>query len=247
MSLTPRVVIPSKHRADSIGTHALRLFPDATVCIDEREQADYAGVTPNLLLHPPLPTLASIRNWILDNVPDEIVVQVDDDVVRVFSMVGYRLRSYAKPDEIGRIIENAALIAHGIGARLFGFSQSGDVKAFKPQDPIRFNSWIGSVVGVVGRDIRWDSGLTLRGDIDASLKSLLKHRIIYQDTRFYFETGRRFLNKGGNAVNRSEERERKELEYLKRTWGGYIRFGVRHGLKAKAKTTQTRVQRRQSM
>lgn len=242
-----KIVIPSKSRADSIGSHALALFPEAIVCVDENEADAYKPVTANLLVHPPLPTLASIRNWILDNVDDEIVVQVDDDLRRVFSMVGYRLRAYKKPDEAMQIVENAAEIAKTIGSRLFGFGQSADVKAFKPQDPIRFNGWIGSLVGVVGRDVRWDSALTLRGDIDASLKTLLKHRIIYQDTRFYFETGKRFLNKGGNAVHRSAERERKELAYLKGVWGRYVYFGVRSGLKAKAKTTLSRVPRRQAM
>lgn len=47
-----KIVIPSKGRAAIIGGKALRLFPDAIVCVGDDEVDAYAKVSQNLLVHP---------------------------------------------------------------------------------------------------------------------------------------------------------------------------------------------------
>lgn len=47
-----KIIIPTKGRSDVIGDKALRLFPDATLCVGDDEQADYAKVSDRLLVHP---------------------------------------------------------------------------------------------------------------------------------------------------------------------------------------------------
>ena len=70
-----------------------------------------------------------------------------------------------------RVVENAATIARGIGTAFFGFNQaSGDVRKFRPYKPFLLNSWAGGVVGIVGREIRYDTSLLLRADIDFALQ-----------------------------------------------------------------------------
>ena len=248
--MTLRVVIPSRSRADMLAECSLKIFPQATVCVEESEAEAYSRLTSNLLLHPPLPSLAAIRNWILDNVPDRVVLQADDDIERVISYVGVRSKSYTDPSEIMQIVENCAEVAQGFGCYLFGFNQTFDPKTFRPQDPFRLNGWVGSVVGFLGRSpsVRADPKLKLRGDIELSMRSLLKQRVIFVDSRFHFVVGGRFTNRGGNASNRSEIRERAELSALTKRWGRFISFGVRSGFGAKrikAKTTVLHVKRRQ--
>ena len=47
-----RSFIPSRNRSGIIGDKALRLFPDATLCVGDDEVDAYAKVSGNLLVHP---------------------------------------------------------------------------------------------------------------------------------------------------------------------------------------------------
>lgn len=242
-----KVVIPSRKRAKTIAQHSLRLFPDAVVCVEESEMADYAPVCQNLLPHPPLASLARIRNWIIENVEDEMFVMADDDVVSLWAMVGKNGNRLREVGAINQVIENAAEAARGLGARLFGFSQSGDVKAFKPQDPISVSAWVGTVFGVIGKDLKYDPAFSLHDDMDFSLQHLLKNRVVFRDNRFYFESYNRLRSVGGNTAFRSAERELLERRLLIQKWGKCVRFGKRVGIRGGgvATTTAVNVRRRQ--
>lgn len=222
-----RVVIPSKQRRTLLERSALTLFPDATVTVAESELADYAGVVPadRLIPHPDdITGIAPIRQWVLDArelFPEEALVFADDDTYGLVSMVGVNPTPLTHPGDIRQVLENAAWCAAGVGAPLFGFNQSWNVKDFVPLMPLALNRWFGGVIGFVGRQVRYDTALRLRADIDLCLQALLTHRITYQDGRFAF-MHRRFGVAGGNAVNRSAERNAQELAYLKRKWGKYL-------------------------
>ena len=248
-----RYVIMSRARADILPACSLSLFPDADVCVDEREADAYRPITrpEKLMLHPPLAGQCAIRNWILDTLKERIVVILDDDLEYVVSYVGIRTRRSKEPDDIRQIVENAATCAEAFRSYLFGFNQTFDPKTFAPQDPIRLNRWLGTVMGFIGRDtrVRWDDSLKLRGGIEISLRALLFNRIIYTGARFHFVSTGRFKKRGGASADRSAERERQELDTLKRRWGKFITFGQRGGFGAKiikAKTTVLHVPRRQA-
>ncbi len=240
------IIIPSKGRQGTIGQRSLALFPDAIVTVDEREVEAYAPVVPpgQLLPHPPLPGISAIRNWILDTIPDEAFVMVDDDIKSVYSKVGRVIKHYRRPDDVRQIVENAYECARGIGAHLFGFTQDGNVLGFKPQDPLTFVGWIGTVIGIVGRGLRYDERLAIGSeDIDLSLRHLLEHRIVFIDERFHFYSVNRLRATGGNASNRSLEREQRESQRLIDTWGQYVRVGFKEsGTRSKS----VRVPRRQA-
>ncbi len=214
------------------------------MCVAESEADDYKNLPAELLLHPdPVAGIGPLRQWILDNVPDETVVMVDDDVYVLRTTAGHLTRSHIirNPLSIQQILDNTAEMAKGLGTAVFGFDQSGgDVRKFHPHDPIRLNSWTGGVIGIIGRDLRYDTTLKLRADIDYCLKALLKHRVVCIDTRFAF-VHKRFKNRGGNDHMRSAERNQLEIERLKDRWGHWL--GVEE-----AKTTvklKVRVKRRQ--
>ena len=218
-----KIVIPSRGRAGLIARKALRLFPDAVVCIGSDEVDAYAALTDNLLLHPPEVTgIGPLRQWVLDNVEDPTVVMVDDDVKYVVSQVGFRSRRLDDADAARAIVERLAVLAQEAGARVFGFYQGGGPLNYSNCRPFSFNHWVGGVVGVVGRELRYDTSLILRADIDFCLQSLLRDRIIMLDCRYSF-IHTRFAGTGGNAANRSSQRHAEEIAYLRRKWGPYLK------------------------
>ena len=59
-----KIIIPTRGRADVIGDKALRLFPDATLCIGEDETDAYAAVSGRLLVHPSnVLGIGPLRQW----------------------------------------------------------------------------------------------------------------------------------------------------------------------------------------
>lgn len=238
------IVIPSKSRHFLLEQKTLKLFPQALVCVDEEERDNYLKVVPasQLLLHPTLTGLPAIRNWIVKNVPNHVVFMVDDDIEAILAHTYTLERRYYDPRMALAIVVNAAVCAQGWTAKLFGFAQYGRVMAFKAYDPISLTRWVGTAVGVIGKSVSWDERLKLRGDVDASLRSLAKDRVIYTDTRFHFLSTQRLKQRGGSTVNRSQEQDEFELGYLKRKWGRYIHFKkmshyFARGKKPRASTT----------
>lgn len=227
-----KIIIPSRKRADTIGRRSLRLFPGAVVTVDEREMEEYAPIVAafaaqgaSLLPHPPLESLAEILNWIVDAFEDETVVVAEDDITRCVSFVGNNVRVYKDPRDVQQIVENAAEAAKGVGAHLFGFTDSANPKHFKPQDPLSFVANLYTLYGYVGKSVRSDPKRRLFRDMDTSLTELLNNRIVYCDARFHFESIAPLRQAGGNAVNRAREDLPAAIQFMQRKWGHYVRSG----------------------
>lgn len=225
-----RVIIPSRKRVEAC-RHVLRMFPGALVVVHEDEADDYArglgGLlsTESLLAHPAtVAGIAPLKNWILDHVSDETVFIVDDDISALKAMAGRATASAVirDPVAIRQIVENAEQGARLLGTPVFGFNQNGgDVRKFKNQDPFAFSGWVGGAMGIIGRELRFDSQLKLRADIDFCLQAQKIYRCIFADLRFSF-VEQRFNNTGGNAGMRSAERNQRELAYLRQKWGKWL-------------------------
>jgi TET-associated glycosyltransferase-like protein len=228
VDMTPRVVICSRRRADSIGKKSLRFFPDALVCVAKSEAKDYRPLTKRLLLHPDndhtftngAATLGALRNWVLDHVDDECIVMIDDDVSGIDSLAGVHTTAISDPQDVAAILANTARCAHDVGARVFGFNQ-GDIRKYLPQKPFGLSARVGGVIGLIGRELRYDPRCALHEDLDLCLQSLLRHRIIWQDSRFVFRH-LIFAGAGGNAVSRSNAAHAEELAYLQKKWGAHV-------------------------
>ncbi len=101
-----RIVIPSKNRADVVGDKAMRLFPDATLCVGADEVDAYARLSDRLLVHPAgVVGIGPLRQWVLDHVDDPCVVMVDDDVTHVYSQVGFHTRRIEDADTARALVE----------------------------------------------------------------------------------------------------------------------------------------------
>jgi len=231
-------IILSKGRHETITTH--NLLRDYRVLVPESEQHLYAEVVdPKCIDTIPdsVRGLAAIRNWVIKNY-DQDVCMIDDDIKCFFTLCRKKAHKVTNPDVIDQVIANCYINALDAGARVFGFAQMGaDVRKYKPDDPFKLVSWTGTIIGIIGKELKFDERNKLRVDADFCLQSLGEDRIVWIDTRFSFDCIRD-TNKGGNANLRSKENLEREKRYLKMKWGSHIRFkkaSQREGLSIIAK------------
>jgi len=158
----------------------------------------------------------------------------------------FRAREYGhkitSADSILKIIENAAHVAQAWGAPVFGFSQSWDVRKYDPHDPFSPTGWVGTAIGFIGREIKYDTTLTAQADIDFCLRCLLKKRHIFIDQRYAFIC-KRFTNAGGSAGIRTAAEHEAQVRKVLDRWGRWASF-------RKAKSTirlNAKVPRRQAL
>jgi hypothetical protein len=144
----------------------------------------------------------------------------DDDVTALRTLAGLRNR-HLSPEEARAVVENTAYCAAGAGARLFGWNQRPDPRVLARNNPISVVHWVGGVVGVIGKEVRWDELLRFKCDIDCCLNELMNNRIIWHDSRFSFIQARD-KNLGGNSLFRSPERIEAEKRYLQKKWRAHI-------------------------
>lgn len=221
-----QIVIPSR-RCPALAAKALALAPRALLCIAESEVAEYQVICGNdvhILAHPDtLLGMGRKRQWILDHVDAEAVFMIDDDVSKVYAIVGQRQRHIRNPGDILQIIRNAAGIAKEIGTACFGFNHTADTRHVSSLKPFALGGYVnGFAFGVVGRSIRFDEALDTKQDIDFSLQCLQHHRILWKDSRFAFVTREWFTRPGGMAGVRTQESLSRDIARLKARWGSAV-------------------------
>jgi len=237
-----QVVIPSRKRVESC-RHTITLFKNPIVCVDESEAEDYADVGAEIVTHPRTYGLGELRQWILDNFPQRVVVQCNDDVKSLQCCVGRHVRKITDADAIQQILLNSANIAEFIGTSVFTYSPYGsDVRMCWSNDPIRFNRIEGCLFGMIGRKFRFDPKVRQHDDLDLTFQVLLKDRIVYMDSRFAPEHD--FMTKaGGNSEIRGNAAMTEELKYMRSKWGKY--FGITR--RKSMTSTAVGVKRRQQL
>ena len=209
-----RKVILSKGRSDTITTH--KFLNEFTLVCPESEVEKYKAAVPGVDIVPipdDVTGLGRIRNWVMD---------------RFYSVCNIKAMKITNPDVVEDIIANMYCNAVESGANVFGLNQTPDPRKYMPNSPFKLNGWLGTVIGVIGKDQRFDEKNKLRVDVDFCLTALMNNRIIWVENRFSFGCIRN-TNSGGNALFRSEERLKREKKYLEHKWGKYILFGEGKG------------------
>jgi hypothetical protein len=217
-----QIIVLSRQRPGSVGDIE-HLFPDSLWCIGANEAEAYAVPQSRKLIHPAdVVGIGKLKQWVLDNTQGTIFL-VDDDIAKVWCMVGRAGHEVSGAENIRQIIENAAEIAEAIGAPVFGFDQAWDVRKFHPMEPFLMTGWVSTALGFIGREIAYDETLLSQADIDFCLRCLLKKRLIFVDQRFSFVC-KRFNNRGGSAGIRSMAKYREQIDKVCRRWGQWIWF-----------------------
>jgi hypothetical protein len=221
------VVIPSKGRAHMC-QKAVAVVNDPVLCIGEDEVDPYKKhhLKVRMLVHPPdVVGLGRKRQWILDNCQEEAIFMIDDDVENCTCLVGNRIRRIRDPLSVRAILENTAGIAKEIPTSAFGFAHTIDVRHFRSMAPISFTGWVnGCAFGVVGRTVKFDPRVIATEDIDFSMQTLFKHRVLYRDLRFCFEAKKYFKTTGGLASVRTMKSLQEDIEIMKKKYGSAVEF-----------------------
>jgi hypothetical protein len=199
-----------------------KLFPDAVLVVPESEKENYSGYKLQIKTVPDeIVGLSKLRNWVLDNFCEEIILMVDDDVKCLSYVAGYLTRRIIEPEVVWQIVENTGLCAKDIGTSCFGFNQNWDSRKYQHNKPFKLSGWCGGAIGVVGRKIRFFERNMLKVDIDYCLETMLKDRILWIDNRYAFYQIRN-INVGGNSTFRTKEKVRQEIANLKEKWGKFF-------------------------
>lgn len=219
-----KIVILSRSRYDTITTH--NLVPDyIEVVVPESQKELYQQKISNPIITTPndIKGLGMLRNWCLDNFKEETIIMLDDDILKCYCITGKRAKAFTK-DKVLEVLVNTAIMAKDAGCGVFGFTQT-DIRKFNGTMPFNLCTWVGGVIGVIGKSIRFRND-KFKVDIDFCLQNLLTNRIIWCDNRYYF-IQYRDNNKGGNSEFRTAKDYEQSTKSLKEKWGKYIT--VKHG------------------
>ena len=216
-----RIIILSRGRYNTITT--TNILPDwIEVLVPESEYSSYKQRLENPLLTIPdeIEGLGAVRNWVLDNFKERTIIMLDDDIKRLYSLTGEYSEEIDDKEEVVQVLINTAVMANDMGVKVFGYNQT-DIRKYNATEPFRLSTWIGGVIGVIGRRYRFRQD-KFKVDIDYCLQNLLDERILLQDARYLFSQ-LRDNNIGGNSIFRTEEGYNKSVETLKRKWGDCIK------------------------
>lgn len=161
--------------------------------------------------------LSAVRNFVLDTLPNRVVVFFDDDVKMVYWVAG--TRSVRLDTERVRLaIMDMVVHALDQGSEAFGMSPL-DLRKSSPLVPFRLRGVFGTVIGVVGRDHKFDERNMLKVDYDFCLMTMAgSARIVHMDMRYFAASAKDELA-GGNMEFRTQQRRLHEIDNLIRWWG----------------------------
>lgn len=160
--------------------------------------------------------LSVVRNYVLDKLPHKTVVFFDDDIRALYWISS--AKSVALDTERTKLmIMNLVVHSRDLGALAFGLTPN-DIRKSSPLAPFMMRNVAACVVGVNGREIRFDERNLLKVDYDFFLQAMVKNRVVHIDRRYYFVAGIETVP-GGNTAFRTQERRLAEIENLQRWWG----------------------------
>ena len=167
--------------------------------------------------------LGRVRNYVIDRYKEDVVM-LDDDIEAIYSMVREKAYRIKNREFVEGVLDMVYQCAVDAGAKLFGIGQSRDIRKAVYTKPFNLKTWVGSIVGVIGKEYKFDEVNKVRVDVDFSLTQLLETRFVWVDERYAFYS-KKNNNIGGSSIVRSKEVVEKDKERLKRKWGKYIEIG----------------------
>lgn len=215
----------------------------------QEEQYREANPDTALLTHPDsVRGKAGKLNWFFDQFPEEdCVIFLDDDIealVRCLYSPGEGGVQSKDPEHITAVLFHTAMLAQGMGAKLFGFAPSARHatmhRVFRPYMVSGFIN--GTCYGFMrGHGLRFDQRLTAKADYDMSCQAIFKHRYVFRNDRYAWDTSQMFKASGGSTKLRNSTTEQADVALLKRKWGEVVRVakargGGRMGVRERAGT-----------
>jgi len=221
-------IIVSRGRYNTITTH--KLLKDYIVLVPDSEKDRYAKkIDPDKIetLPDDVIGLAKVRNYCIRNYKEDIIM-IDDDITSFYSVCRKKANSIKDPEVIDQILNNCYICAKDVGAVVFGFNQTMDPRKYNPSKPFLLKGWIGSIIGIIGKNDFFDERLKIRVDVDFCLTQLYKNRFIWIDNRFSFYSHKNY-NAGGSSILRSSDNLESDKRLLKEKHGDCIKLSSYKG------------------
>lgn len=229
------IYVPSYHRYDNIKT--FHVLNDCTYVVRKSEEELYrsAGVTKLLAVEDELiNTFPKTRQWIIDNTPEDIVVQIDDDIEKFAYCNKNNYVFIEDKDVVDAEIERIAQILSDLDLGFASFRMQFNVMKYNAE--FIFKGTIGQVCFYNKSALKgkYDFNSKYKADIDFELQELLKNRIIIIPN--YIQVDAKYdKNKGGNNVKKTSSEMYANVEYLKNKWGRHFKIGKNNVAKVEVK------------
>ena len=165
--------------------------------------------------------MASVRNYILENLDCDIVM-MDDDI----NYIGYYEKGEMKvllEEETYKFFENNFRMVRELGTVLWGLNLLVDKIAYREYSPFSLSSVVlGPCLGIIKEcDIKFDEKLGLKEDYDFSLQVLKRHRKLLRFNK-YFYCAKHIGMSGGCASYRTKDKEIQQKKEFVKKWGNNI-------------------------
>lgn len=215
------IYVPSYKRYDCIKTD--KVLNDCTYVVRESEEQLYRDAGVRKILAAPdqeIDSLPKIRQWIIDHTPEDIIVQIDDDIERFSYVNKVNMEEIPDPDIIDAELVRIGQILSDLNLGFASIRMQESV--IKYNEEFRFSSTIGLVCwfNKVSLESRYDENVRFKADTDFQLSELLNNRIIivpeYLRAKAQYDK-----NSGGNNTNKNSSTMNETIEYLKNKWGKY--------------------------
>jgi len=222
---TVGIYVPSYKRHDKILT--ANNIGGCTYLVRESEAEQYRSALPKDIgiitaKDNEINSLGKVRQWIIDNAKEDIIIQLDDDI----SYLAYNLKENYIPITDKETVINELLrisqIIDDLNLGMASMSMTTDVR--KHNSEFLFKG----VIGIVN----WFNRACIKGkyeqeiikiDLDFMLQELLYNRIIivpdYLGVKATYDK-----NKGGNNTQKTKQRLIDANNYLKVKWGKHFDF-----------------------
>lgn len=220
--LTVGIYVPSYRRSNAIHTYNL-VTCTYVVRESERELYEKAGIERLISVRDDLiDSDTKVRQWIIDNAKEDVVVQMDDDIKSVL----YRMDNTKEITDREVIEDEIARIAQLVVDLGIGFA--GTTVTTKPWNYTQEFSFKGLVGGIYWINkakykFKMDEKANLKNDVDKVLYELLHNRIILMP-RYICVQAQVDTNSGGNSGIKSKAKIHECNEYMKMKWGSYYDF-----------------------
>ena len=217
------IYIPSYKRAKDCDTP--KNFSKGIICCHDFEKAEYKKYNNNKILAIPDELqgkgMGVIRNFILDNAGEEILM-LDDDI---------KYFGYYEEDELFKMseeyfynkVEEFFKRTREAETVLWGLNLQKDRRLYREFAPFSLSSVVlGPCMGIIkDKEIRFDESLGLKEDYDYSVQVARKYRKILRFNKYHYSCGH-IKTKGGCAAYRTSNAEEEQAELFKKKWGSKI-------------------------
>lgn len=215
---------PSYRRPN--GVEVDRFIPSVALYVAESEVEEYRKYNEKVHIRV-IPdsvqgNLSRVRNYILEDQKENIVVMVDDDLQYVGYHENRALRKLNSEEELIDFVYKYSILAMDWGVKMWGVQVNPDKQNYREYSPFSTLSYIGDPFTVhINDPLRYDERFRLKMDYDFAIQHLNRFRKILRVNKFFYQV-RQMEQVGGCSMYRNIDEEKKELKMLQSKWGRKI-------------------------